>query len=245
MEDSLRHLQKLGFTEYEARTYVALIREHPTTRYQLSQNASIPESKIYEVVRRLQDKGLIAGVHSSPLRFVPLAPEELLMQLEQKTQESLQHLRTNLPILAAEPATQWTWRIEGYDDTLAKARSLIAGATEEIVAAMWHQEAGLLVSDLRAAVDRGTALFFLAYDECPIDFGQVKRHDYQEELRDQLTSAPGRWVALVVDRQQALVGESLDKTATSVWTNHGGLVTITRKYVLEHFVTEGSRLPWS
>jgi len=93
MEDSLRHLHKLGFTDYEARAYVALLRDYPTSRYQLSQNASIPDSKIYEVVRRLRDKGVITGLQGKPPPFVPLPPNELVAQLERKAQESVEYLR--------------------------------------------------------------------------------------------------------------------------------------------------------
>jgi len=246
VEDALKHLQKLGFTEYEARAYMALTREHPATRYQLSHNAAIPESKIYEVVRRLQDKGLISGVHGNPPRFIPLEPERLVTQLEQETQDSLQHLRENLPRLAAQPATQWVWNIEGYDACLSKAKELIAGASHEIVAALWHEEADLLLDHLRSAFDRGAALFVLAYDQCALDFGTVMQHGYEDDLRDQLTDAQGRWMAIVVDKTQALVGQSLEQQATSVWTNHSGLATVVRKYVLEHFLRDHyERVPWT
>ena len=247
MEDSLRHLQKLGFTEYEARAYVALIRKHPATRYQLSQNAAIPESKIYEVVRRLQDKGLISGIHATPPRFIPLEPEKLVAQLEQRTRESLQYLRKNLPLLASQPATQWAWNIEGYDAALSKARELITDTVDEIVAAMWHEEATLLADHLKTAFERGVALFFLAYDDqCPIDFGTVKQHGYKEDLEEQLADAHGRWIVLVADKTQVLIGQSLNQHATSVWTNHSALTTVVRKYVLEHFLPNHSHsLPWT
>lgn len=238
MEDSLRHLQKLGFTEYEARAYLALLRHNPSTRYQLSQNAAIPESKIYEIVRRLQDKGMIAGLHGDPPRFVPLAPEDLLGQLEHKTQESLDFLSASLRRVASQPAVQWIWNIEGYDDTLSKAEEMIQAARGEIAASMWHEEAERLVKPLRASLDRGVTLDFLAYDASPIDFGNVREHGYEERLRAQLTEAQGRWLTLVVDKTQVLVASSLEGSASAVWTNHAGLATIVNRYVLEHFYPE-------
>lgn len=238
MEDTVIHLQKLGFTEYEARAYLALIREHPATRYQLSQNASIPNAKIYEVVRRLQDRGLIVGLHSNPSRFIPLAPEELIAQLGRKVQESLNHLRQSLPLLATQPVAEWIWKIEGYALILDKAQELVAGATEEIAAALWHDEADVLASVLRAACERGVAITVLAYDPSRLDFGTVKLHGYEHRLEDQLVDARGRWMAVVADRQQVLVGQSLEQAATGVWTNQNALATLVRKYVLEHFLRE-------
>jgi len=235
VEDSLLHLQKLGFTDYEARAYLALLRHNPATRYQLGQNAAIPESKIYEIVRRLQDKGLIAGVHGDPPRFIPLAPEQLLHQLKLKTQESLDFLGSNLPRLASDKTVQWIWNIDGYEPTLSKARDLIEAAHGSIVAAVWRSEAERLATCMRAASEKGVELTLLAYDESPIAFGNVKVHGFKERMQEQLDSAQGRWMALVIDKSQVLVGSSLDRSASAMWTNHPGLATIVSRYVHEHF----------
>jgi len=71
MEDSLGHLQKLGFTDYEACAPVALLRDCPASRHQLSQNVSIPDSKIYGTVRRLREKGVITGLLGTPPTICP------------------------------------------------------------------------------------------------------------------------------------------------------------------------------
>jgi sugar-specific transcriptional regulator TrmB len=238
LEDSLRHLQKLGFTEYEARAYLALLRHNPSTRYQLSQNAAIPDSKIYEVVRRLQDKGMIAGLHGDPPRFMPLAPEQLLSQLEHKTQESLDFLSASLHSVANQPAVQWIWNIEGYDQTLSKAKDMIEAARDELTASMWHEEAERVLEPLKAAAGRGVTLNFLAYDACPIDFGNLREHVHRDRLQVRLTDAQGRWLTLVTDRAQVLVASSLESSASAVWTNHAGLAMIVNRYVMEHFYPE-------
>ena len=235
MEDSLGHLQKLGFTDYEARAYVALLRDYPATRYQLSQNASIPDSKIYEVVRRLQDKGVITGLQGRPPRFVPLSPDQLVDQLERRTDESLDFLRNSFPRLAAEPAVQRMWNIEGYDSIISQAKELLDGAQDEVLAAMWRPEANALVDCLRAAHKRTGSVSFLAYDVCDIDFGTVKQHGFEQDLETQLIDFHGRWLALIVDRSRVLLGSSLDNSAGGVWSNHTALASIVHRYILEHF----------
>jgi sugar-specific transcriptional regulator TrmB len=235
MEESLRHLQKLGFTDYEARAYVALLRAHPATRYQLSQNAAIPESKIYEVVRRLQDKGVITGLQGRPPRYIPLGPEELVSQLERRTRESLELLRGTFSRLAERPAGQWIWNIEGYDAILSQARELASGAQQEIVAALWHQEADALRDQLELASARNVSIVILTYDHIDLDFGTVRHHDRGEESVAEMLRAQGRWLALVVDKSQVLAGSSLDQSAVGVWTNHSALANIVQRYVLEHF----------
>ena len=241
MEESFRHLQKLGFTDYEARAYVALLRDFPATRYQLSQNASIPESKIYEVVRRLQDKGVINGLQGHPPRFVPLPPNELMSQLERRTQESLQQLRDTFSRLKERPAGQWIWNIEGYDDVISQAKDLVAAAAEEISVAMWHEEAEILKPALRTALDRQVNVFVLAYDRFDIDFGTVKNHGFELDQKSMVMDLQGRWLAIVVDRKQVLLGSSLGSSATGVWTNHSTLAGIVQRYIGEHFHRTSTR----
>jgi sugar-specific transcriptional regulator TrmB len=235
MEDSLRHLQKLGFSDYEARAYVALLRDYPATRYQLSQNASIPDSKIYEVVRRLQDKGVISGLQGRPPRFVPLSPQDLVDQLQRRTRESIDDLRQSLPRVAAQPGAHWIWNLEGYDAIIAQAKELLDSAEQEVIAAMWHHEETELMDCLRAAFERGVSLTFLAYDAAKVDFGNVRQHGFEEEMARQLLDRQGRLLAIVADGTRVLVASSLDQSASGVWTNHSSLATIVQRYVLEHF----------
>lgn len=46
-------LTRIGFTEYEAKVYLALLRENPATGYQLSKSSGVPRSMVYEALGRL------------------------------------------------------------------------------------------------------------------------------------------------------------------------------------------------
>ena len=55
--DLLADLTKIGFTEYEAKVYLALLREYPATGYQLSKESGVPRSMVYEALKRLHGRG--------------------------------------------------------------------------------------------------------------------------------------------------------------------------------------------
>ncbi|MCZ7670869.1 MAG: helix-turn-helix domain-containing protein [Chloroflexi bacterium] len=57
MIDLRTALNKIGFTEYEAKVYLALLREHPATGYQLSKESGVPRSMVYEALKRLHNRG--------------------------------------------------------------------------------------------------------------------------------------------------------------------------------------------
>lgn len=51
--------QKLGFNEYEAKSYVALVKLGPATAYQVSKASGIPRARIYDVLNTLVEKGIV------------------------------------------------------------------------------------------------------------------------------------------------------------------------------------------
>ena len=44
MQTAIFKLKQLGFSEYEAKAYTALVNEHPLTAYEISKNTGIPSS---------------------------------------------------------------------------------------------------------------------------------------------------------------------------------------------------------
>ena len=55
----LERMREAGFTEYEAKAYISLVRHGETTAGALSKTSGIPHSKTYEVLSKLEDKGLV------------------------------------------------------------------------------------------------------------------------------------------------------------------------------------------
>src|SRR5262245_66664186 len=60
MTDAAALLQELGFSEYEARAYVALLQRSPLNGYELAKASGLPRANGYSVLRTLEDRG--AGV---------------------------------------------------------------------------------------------------------------------------------------------------------------------------------------
>ena len=51
MTDVNTLMQVLGFTDYEARAYLALLQRHPQNGYELAKASGIPRPNIYSVLQ--------------------------------------------------------------------------------------------------------------------------------------------------------------------------------------------------
>lgn len=76
MDEIMKELQRLGFSQYDCKAYLNLLQNSPVTGYEVSKRSGVPRSMIYEVFGKLLDKGAIYTVPSEPVKYVPLPAEE-------------------------------------------------------------------------------------------------------------------------------------------------------------------------
>lgn len=81
-------LQKIGLTEGECQVYEALLELGLSSTGKITKKANIASSKVYEVLQRLQNKGLVSYVIKNGVRYYDAAPPERLVDfLEEKKDE--------------------------------------------------------------------------------------------------------------------------------------------------------------
>ena len=65
----------LGLSEYEAKVYVSLIERGAAKARTLSTMSGVPRTKVYSVLKKLVDIGLVVEIPEEPRRFAPLPPK--------------------------------------------------------------------------------------------------------------------------------------------------------------------------
>ncbi|WP_148688521.1 MULTISPECIES: TrmB family transcriptional regulator [unclassified Methanopyrus] len=72
----LKHLSELGLSEREARVYLYLVRAGEANAREVSEGVGIPYSKVYSVLRSLEDKGWVEADRSiRPTTYRPVSPD--------------------------------------------------------------------------------------------------------------------------------------------------------------------------
>ncbi len=82
-------LKKLGLTEGEARVYLALLKLRTTKVGPLVKKSKVSYSKIYDVLNRLLDKGLINYIQKEKIKhFQAVEPNRILDYLKEKQKQA-------------------------------------------------------------------------------------------------------------------------------------------------------------
>ncbi len=80
---TLDALKSIGLNLYERKIFVALLARGVATAGELSQIASVPRSRSYDILESLAEKGFVVVQPSKPIRYVALAPKDALERTKQ------------------------------------------------------------------------------------------------------------------------------------------------------------------
>ena len=233
VDQSIEHLKTLGFTEYEAKVYLALVRDHPATAYTISQNSGVPHSRVYDITRRLISRGAALQVGSNPDRFSPLPPEELTVKLERDHQQSVKEFRELVKTLPFEADFDPVWNIGDRGEALRITGELIEASGKTVYIGIWDDELGGLLPALRAADARGVRIVFLIYGRTDPGFGELYYH--RTEGMPQVGEL-GRTIDCVADSAACVTGSLAKKRPPQiVWPKNRGLVKTVEEYIIHDF----------
>lgn len=196
-------MKELGFTVTDAKAYVALLKNHPATGYELAARSGVPRSAVYNVLKRLEGLGLVTAVQDKPAKYRPLAPQHLMELVESKFSRTFQDLRESLENLAAPSTEAATWTTQGYLPMLEQARAMIDGSKTTLFASLWGREAERLATPLRRAVERDVEVVLFSFNPLPSDTGRHFTYDIPEH---QLEQHWNHKVIMIADNGRALIG---------------------------------------
>ncbi len=237
MDDILTVLTDLGFSDYEARAYAALLRRNPLNGYELARLSQVPRGNIYAVLERLEERSAVVRVESPDgTRYAPVSPHELLLRISGRFHQTLDTAGKMLNEIAAPIETAHVWNMGGYEVLLEHARSLIGSAEQQLQLAVWPEEARALAGEVSASAERGVAIRTLCLAGCPQECGACRGHIHRYRL---LPEQPSRWLILIPDATELLAGEIRParsgerdaETTRSIRTRQRLLVDLSASYI--------------
>jgi len=133
---TLGTLQKLGLTAYEAKVYTALVAVGPTTATALSAESEVPRTKIYGVLKRLEEEKWITVSKGRPSTYIPRYPKEVIEQRRTLFCSELEQLSNTLTSLydrQIENEALKALLIRGIDSISAKMMEMMDRARRSVI----------------------------------------------------------------------------------------------------------------
>jgi len=229
VKTAILKLAQLGFSNYEARAYTALLQDNPLTAYEIAKKSGIPSSKVYEVIRKLEDRNTIQSIHSERSRlYIPVSLDEFVENYKLSIEDSLNSIRNSLKGVKVGIDTNYTWHMKDYDDLVLRSKRMLATARKTALLLVWPDEVSRLMEDLTQAQERNIKIAVIHYGPTTMKVGQVYRHS----VEDSVYSARGlRGLTLITDSKEALIGKMSETGADAIWSMNDAFVIMAEDYL--------------
>ncbi len=246
-EKTKRALKDFGLTEYEVKTYVALVESGPMQASELSKVASVPYSKIYEIIGNLERKGWVESEQGRPSKYYPKAPSVALESsrtrventLKASQAEALQELQ---PLYEKKGVQEKPdiWIVRGQLNILDKIRESLDRTRRELLVAMPIVPDAVLSAAsplLSAMKERGVQVSVMVPEATSRETLRKLKGLAEVRVREQMFGG-----GLISDSNQIIIllGEEPEKgLALAISSDHLGLVKFGKSYF--EYLWENSR----
>jgi sugar-specific transcriptional regulator TrmB len=225
----------MGLNAYEIDAFTVLLEGGLMTAMEISRKASVPYSKIYEVLNSLKEKGWIKSSESRPFKYYPVPPVEAVaftkLRLEDKYQswesavaEELQPLYEKRELVERPDMLI----LRGQQAVLAKLEEVLKKATKEIMIAAPEFARTIIASaeSLLSGVKKTVSIKLMVAGKTE-DWMFLKKSASVSELRIRDHMFGG---GVIADGKEAMLFLGEDKPSLVIWSNHVGLVGFAREY---------------
>jgi len=169
--------ERFDLGEYELDAYLTVLEHGELTASEIADRTDIPQPRVYDTVRSLNDRGLVELRESRPMKVLAIDPEDAFADVESSLERMVEELTARYSAPARETEAV----------ALVKSRSTILRYVEEVIETAEYELTLSLTPDLlerfgdglAAAVDRGVSVHMIvtpgakAPDPAGFDYGAV------------------------------------------------------------------------
>jgi HTH-type transcriptional regulator, sugar sensing transcriptional regulator len=231
-------LEALGLTGSEVKAYVALLKGGTMTASDVSREARIPYSKVYDALESLHRRGWVEEQKSRPIVYTAKPPDTALEELKSRTeterkereQVALEELM-GIYVSRGESEKPDIWIMRGTNEILSRVKNLLLNCRTELLVALPTQLAPFtdriepLVATLR---EKGVKSLILTSTDFPKEGLEVlARH---AEIRTRKTMYGG---GLISDSREVVLllgGGDQATPPLAIWASHHGLASFAKDY---------------
>ncbi len=234
MDDNIATLKGIGLTMYEAQAYVTLTSLISATADEVSQNSGIPRSKIYDVLKKLNEKQFLEIEDGRPLTYNVKSPVEVLTCEKERLNAEIDDTITRLTYIYENGMSQVQapiWRIYGVEKIIAQEIEIIKRAKKSInmrIGFLFEGEGDALINALKNRSD--LMINILASPVCYINNEEVDIINLFKENDINIQKADIPFVKLIISDSKEMMHtytkfsedkrEVIPETAIGIWNKY-------------------------
>lgn len=136
-ESMLSALKKLGMTHYGAKSYIVITTFGPINATTIAKEANIQRTKIYDVLKKLEEEGWITVEHGKrPMLFSAQDPQSIIDKKRSDLFSEIDSVSTELSMMYDQQIKKEmpkVWLIHGKKNITAKSLDMVSKARKSVM----------------------------------------------------------------------------------------------------------------
>ncbi len=223
-------LVNIGLSTYEAKAYLALIKNPDISAYEISKDSGVPQSKVYETIKKMAKKGIVITKGKNPVKYIALPIEEFLERYKVNIDNSIDYIKKNITALNEEVDVEYMWHFKDLNQINNKLISLINDAKKSLYIEIWNSEFEFFYEYLMKANDRGVDIVTVLYGESDKKVGTMYYH--QMDGMDEHVYRVGRWITVIADEKECLFGIYKPSESSAIWTQNKSFMLLAEDFIV-------------
>jgi HTH-type transcriptional regulator, sugar sensing transcriptional regulator len=166
----INDLERIGLNKYEAKAYHALLVGGQQTGREIARLSGVPQTRVFDVLKNLQDKGFVQLVGQRPMLWLAKKPEVALKGFVERKVADYTSLETQLinalKGVKAEPIQNMFETVtlaSGFEEVFSIITSAIKDSTKAVYISSVGEPIPTKTSvEIARAIKRGVQLRFIA-----------------------------------------------------------------------------------
>lgn len=235
--DTISALQELGFTEYEAKVYCALIRFPGSTGYEIGGHSKVPRARVYEVLEGLEEKGMVypQTVGGKQL-YYPKPHGTMLAERKERLTRVADIAQATLDAMASDAPEPEFLVFTGKDHVFARIRQLCRQTEVKLLVSGWPEDLMALGPELARAHEHGAGVYVVCLGEAKLPIPNVFYHSVSP-LQYVQVAVFGRWLQVVSDLKECFIGQILGPDRSLGLWSKGAALAFTVAQWIYHDIT--------
>tara|TARA_B100001029_G_scaffold179434_1_gene188899 strand:- start:422 stop:1210 length:789 start_codon:yes stop_codon:yes gene_type:complete len=228
--DLILKLKQFGFSQNEAKSYLSLLQKSPMTGYEISQRSGVPRSAIYEILKKLELRGIISSDGKKPLNYTPVQPNELYLKFTSKFEHNLGELKNSISELNIKNHAEKYLNIKGYQALIDQARTMINNAKSTVYCSLWNREFEKLKFQLEDIEKKGVDVILFSFTK----LDSLNKNSISYNLdENKLRNIWQRQIMIIIDKQLVLLGGAdQNPNNKSIFTDNHAILNIALNYLI-------------
>ncbi|HWT76285.1 MAG TPA: helix-turn-helix domain-containing protein [Mobilitalea sp.] len=228
-QELTNNLEKLGFSNLEARIYMVLLENGEMSAYQIAKEIEISRSSIYNALEHMYKKGMVFINPTNTALYMAQKPDALLEAMKLEFKSSVEKLTKGLEEFMASSKEEKFANFIGYETMIATTKKLLLSAEKEVY---MNTDFSLEVfqDEFDYLQKKGVRIVVFSFYDLKLKNKEINFYTHNYAINE--AHIPGR-LQIVADKREALMADYID--TRQFWrgtiTNNKLLVSILCEHI--------------